>query len=143
MAEYQFRYASRLESEDQMLDDVQAVLELHQIVGGRAWRFTLVVSEAFTNALVHGNDSDPSRLVTLNVRVNELEIVADISDEGTRGLECLARKSKPGDLLAESGRGIGFMERYADRVEYRQSPTGGLVVLLAVGLTETTKASQI
>lgn len=143
MAEYEFSYASRLESEDQMLDDIQAVLELHQIVGGCAWRFTLVVSEAFTNALVHGNNSDPERLVKLKVWVNELEIIADISDEGTGGLDCLARRSKSGELLAESGRGISFMERYADRMEYRQSPSGGLVVSLSVQLTEATKISQL
>ena len=142
MAEYTFSYASRLESEDQMLDDVQAVLELHQIVGGRAWRFTLVVSEAFTNALVHGNASDPERVVGLTIRVNETEISADISDEGACGLDRIAQRIKSGDVLAESGRGIGFMERYADRVDYRESSAGGLVVSLAVRLSDTTKTLQ-
>lgn len=142
MAEYTFKYASRLESEDQMLDDVQAVLELHEIIGARAWRFTLVVSEAFTNALVHGNASDPERLVGVSIRVNESEIVADISDEGACGLDRIAHRLKSGDLLAESGRGIGFMERYADRIDYRESPAGGLVVSVAVRLTETTKTLQ-
>lgn len=142
MAEYTFSYASSLKSEDQMLDDVQAVLELHQIVGARAWRFTLVVSEAFTNALVHGNASDPERLVGLSIRVNETEISADISDEGACGLDRIAQRMTSGDVLAESGRGIGFMERYADRVDYRESPAGGLVVSLAVRLADTTKTLQ-
>jgi anti-sigma regulatory factor (Ser/Thr protein kinase) len=142
MAEYSFTYASRLESEDQMLDDIQAVLELHQIVGARAWRLALVVSEAFTNALVHGNASDPQRLVGLAIKVNESEIVADISDEGACGLDRIAHRIHSGDILAENGRGIGFMERYADRVEYRESPAGGLVVSLTVRLTEASITLQ-
>jgi len=142
MAEYNFSYASRLESEDQMLDDLQSVLELHEIVGGRAWRFSLVVSEAFTNALIHGNASDPERLVSLRIQVNESEITADIVDEGVCGLDRISHRSSSDDLMAESGRGIGFMERYADRVEYRESQRGGLVVSLSVRLTEATKTSQ-
>ncbi len=142
MAEYTFSYASRLETEDQMLDDLQSVLELHEIAGGRAWRFQLIVSEAFTNALVHGNASDPKRLVRMAVRVNESEIVADITDEGVGGLDRIAHRLNTGDPLAESGRGISFMERYADRVDYRESPTGGLVVSLAVRLNEVTKTAK-
>jgi anti-sigma regulatory factor (Ser/Thr protein kinase) len=142
MSEYQFSYASSLESEDEMLDDLQSVLELHEITGGRAWRFTLVVSEAFTNALIHGNGSDPQRLVRVDIRVNETEIVADITDEGAGGLGRISHRLKSGDLMAESGRGITFMERYADRMDYRESQTGGLVVSLAVRLTEATKTTQ-
>ncbi|PWB68643.1 hypothetical protein C3F09_11255 [candidate division GN15 bacterium] len=142
MAEYHFKYASSLDSEDQMLDDLQSVLELHEIAGGRAWRLQLIVSEAFTNALLHGNASDPKRLVRLTVRVNESEIIADITDEGAGGLDRIAHRLNSGDPLAESGRGINFMERYADRVEYRESPTGGLVVSLAVRLNEKTQTAK-
>lgn len=142
MAEYKFSYPSTLESEDQMLDDLQSVLELHEIAGGRAWRFTLIVSEAFTNALIHGNASDPKRLVRLTLQVNEREIIADITDEGVGGVDRISHRLDSGDPLAESGRGISFMERYADRVAYRESPTGGLVVSLAVRLNEAMKTTQ-
>lgn len=96
-------------------------------------------SEAFTNALVHGNDSNPSKQVTIRLAVNENHLSADIIDEGAGGLARL-RSRRPRGLLAEGGRGIDLIERFVDSVEYAEEPHGGLRVSLTMARNKQSRA---
>lgn len=130
--EHVFHYPSTLDSEDQMLDDLHKVLEASKITGDSAWRLTLAVSEAFTNALVHGNGKNPLKTITLRVQVNENSVVADIADEGAGGLVRIQKRQKPSSLMAEGGRGIDLIEHYTDGVTFSESSQGGLTVSITV-----------
>lgn len=139
MATYEFHYASCLESEGRMLDQLEHALAREHVTP-ETWRpFMLAVSEAFTNALVHGNQSDPSKQVTIRLTVNENMLAADIIDEGTGGLARLKGR-KPRGLLAEGGRGIDLIERFVDTVEYVEEPHGGLRVSLSMTRKKQTQA---
>lgn len=139
MATYEFHYSSCLESEGTMLDDLEHTLAAEKVTP-EVWRpFMLAVSEAFTNALVHGNGSDASKQVTIRYAVNENIVSADIIDEGTGGLARL-RARKPRGLLAEGGRGIDLIERYVDTVEYAEESHGGLRVSISMTRTKQTRA---
>ena len=127
MDEYTFEYASVLESETRMLDDLVDVLSSHGVVEGEAQAFMVVVSEAFTNALEHGNRRNPNKIIRLDLRVNEMAVAADITDQGSGGLERIRTHQPPG-LMAENGRGLDLIRHYATECAFRESESGGLVV---------------
>ncbi|MBI5267140.1 MAG: ATP-binding protein [candidate division Zixibacteria bacterium] len=124
-------YPSVKESGDRFLDDLALFLEPLGLEQHQFHYLTLSLSEAFTNALVHGNKLDETKLVTVRLTVNDLEISADIIDQGRGGLEAVRTRPRP-ELLAESGRGVDFMERYCASVEFMEDADGGLTVRLRV-----------
>lgn len=131
MASYDLTYRSVPESETAMENDLSRLLSEHGVEAGAAYRITLAVSEAFTNALVHGNQQDPDKLIKVHFEINESSIRADIVDEGRGGLGEI-RDRRPPELLGEHGRGIDLIEHYGDSVTFAELHTGGLKVSVAV-----------
>ena len=124
-------YSTIPESEGQFLDDLESFLSLVEMDQDQFHYLTLSLSEAFTNAMVHGNKWDKSKSVMVQVSVNDMEVSADITDQGRGGLAAVMNRRRP-ELLAESGRGVDFMQRYCASVEFAESPGGGLTVRLRV-----------
>ncbi len=135
MAHYAFTYFSVTDSEEQLLDDLAKVLETGGVSQNVQRGFLLAVCEAFTNALLHGNKSNPERLISVVLDVNELAISADITDEGKGGLERIRNRKHRG-LLAEGGRGIGLIEHFADSVNFAETEKGGLKVTISISRAE-------
>lgn len=127
MATYEFEYISVAESEGQMMDDLTDVLGRHRLPPDIAQPVMLAVSEAFTNALTHGNRYDAGKVIRIELSVNENRLIADITDQGHGGLSRVAAHRPPGPM-AESGRGISLIRHYSNRVELTETPTGGLHV---------------
>ena len=132
MHEHTFEYPSVLESEDRMLDDLAAVLHSHRVADHEAQAFMVVVSEAFTNALVHGNQQNANKIIRVDLRVNETTVAADITDQGSGGLERVKAHQPPG-LMAENGRGLHLIRHYATECAFRESESGGLIVSVHLG----------
>lgn len=141
MARYEFTYLSVAESEGRMMDDLIAVLDRHPIPPELRQPIMLTVSEAFTNALTHGNRYDSSKEIMIELSVNELQVSADIRDQGSGGISRVAAHQPP-DLMSESGRGIGLIRHYADRVELAETPAGGLHVHIEFDLKKKQVSSQ-
>lgn len=131
MAEYDLTYRSVPESEAFMENDLSRLLEKHEVDPEAGYRITLAVSEAFTNALIHGNRRDPEKHIKIHLEINEIAISADIVDEGRGGLGEI-KDRKPPELLGEHGRGIDLIEHYGDSVAFTELDTGGLKVSVAV-----------
>ncbi len=127
METYTLIYPSAPESEAAMLDALEDLIRREGIEKQLAFNFMLAVSEAFTNALVHGNGLDASKQITIRVRVTDSDLAADIIDEGQRGLEAI-RDRRPVDELSENGRGIGLITHYAHQADFAETATGGLKV---------------
>jgi len=88
----------------------------------------LAVSEAFTNALEHGNTFDPDKTIEISIGINNEVVTADIIDEGTADVE-IVNMRKPSDSLQEGGRGVDLMKSIADLIEIkRNTGTTGLRV---------------
>lgn len=91
------------------------------------------VSEAVTNAIIHGYDNDPSREVAIEVLIERDTVSIVISDEGS-GIEDveLARQplytSKP--ELERSGMGFTIMENFMDHFEVSSRVSGGTRVAM-------------
>ncbi|RJE89984.1 anti-sigma F factor [Paenibacillus sp. 1011MAR3C5] len=86
------------------------------------------VSEAVTNAIIHGYENDETQMVDIEAIIDRDMVSIVISDRG-RGIEDveLARQplytSKP--ELERSGMGFTIMENFMDRFEVSSSMGGG------------------
>lgn len=130
MSTQSFKYPSELASEDPMYQDVASFLEMHEIEGKLKNDIKLAVSEAFTNAMLHGNKLDSSKNVEINITINEQFITADIIDEGSGDPQSLLALKDP-DLWQDRGRGVILMEKIADRVSFSKDHlSGGLLCTL-------------
>ncbi len=83
-------------------------------------KLMLVLSEAVTNGMLHGNKLDKSKKVVTEAAVEpESKITITVTDEGEGFVpdevpDPLAEEN----LLKTSGRGVYLMKEYADEVEY-------------------------
>ena len=91
----------------------------------------LAVTEAATNAIIHANKCDPSKLVKIHARINDSKLIIKIKDEG-KGFDPskLPDPTEPENLLKDSGRGVYLMKVYMDDVKYNITPTGLETVLI-------------
>ncbi len=91
----------------------------------------LSITEATTNAIIHGNKSDESKMVTIDVRKEEDKVVIKVKDQG-KGFEPgkVPDPTEPENLLKDSGRGIYLMRVYMDDVRYNITPQGTEITLV-------------
>ncbi|MFQ5498231.1 MAG: ATP-binding protein [Candidatus Zixiibacteriota bacterium] len=125
MALHQLTFQSVLESEDSMLDSLAEILVPLGLDSRLQYAVMLAISEAFTNALQHGNHFDPRGKIIIRLDINEERILADIMDEGTGGLGKISRHRNE-DLLSDHGRGIELIKHYAAGVTFAETESGGL-----------------
>jgi serine/threonine-protein kinase RsbW len=88
----------------------------------------LACDEAITNAIVHGNGSDPERKVSIQIYVSQNRFRIRVRDEGA-GFD-ISKVSDPTEgeaLMRASGRGVYLMRNIMDLVEFKD---GGRVVEL-------------
>lgn len=88
----------------------------------------LALEEAMTNAVRHGNRSDPSKRVHVRytVTVDRIEIL--VKDEGPGFMpDLVPDPTLPENIDRPNGRGIMLMRAYLDEVEYCE---GGRAVRL-------------
>ena len=136
----EFCFPSCLESEAVMLEALSRLLDDNAVVGKERHRFLLAVSEAFNNALVHGNKGRPEAQIRVIIEINRLDLTADITDQGTGGPAVL-EPSAAVSPLAENGRGLTIMRHCASSLAFGQADDGGLKVSIRVdrpGKLETT-----
>lgn len=80
----------------------------------------LALEEALTNAVKHGNASDPSKPVTVRYAVTPQQAVVIVRDEGTGfNPDAVPDCTRPERVCVPSGRGIMLMKAYMDEVCYR------------------------
>jgi len=92
-----------------------------------------VVSEAVTNAIIHGYENDPNGVVYIHVSVEDSLIDMTIKDVGLGIVDVEEARqplftTKPD--LERSGMGFTIMENFMDEVEIRTQPGRGTEVKL-------------
>ena len=122
-----FVYCSNLAAESKMFADLEVAFSRFQIDGRLEHDIKLCISEAFSNALTHGNGMDPSKRVILTLYVNAKELRADIQDEGQGAAIKIEGRLKP-EEMDESGRGVDLIQRIASRVTMEEAAVGGLLL---------------
>jgi serine/threonine-protein kinase RsbW len=111
-----------------VLDDVLESLGVGDDT--RHW-VELSVREAVANAIKHGNQQDPEKKVEVGVGLDEEELVITVADHGhgfdpTHVRDPLA----PENRFATDGRGIFYMRKFMDSVDYSFAPDGGTVLTM-------------
>lgn len=85
----------------------------------------LAFEEAMTNAIMHGNRSDPRKKVHLKCRIREDEVQISIRDEGAGfNPEKVPDPRHPDNILIPSGRGILLIRHIMSSVEFLPDGTG-------------------
>jgi serine/threonine-protein kinase RsbW len=91
----------------------------------------MAVREAAVNAVLHGNDYDPDKQITVTFENNGKDLVIKISDQG-KGLDpdTLPDPLAPDNLLRGTGRGIFLIRSFMDEVHFRQLHPGTELTLV-------------
>ena len=115
------RFSSFLEYIDEVCKTVTQFLESgHKEVVPHLFAIHLVMREGLTNAVRHGNKSDPDKLVEFQLKINRgKSICLEIADQG-EGFDW--KKQQLSGLPEDTthGRGILIMESYFTRYSYNQ-----------------------
>jgi len=101
--------------------------------GARQLMLNLAVAltEALSNAILRGNQDDPSKHVHVTARVDRVRLIIDVLDEG-QGFDldiCTLDPTTPDNVDREDGRGLFLMRKLMDRVERFDDERGNLVRL--------------
>ena len=91
----------------------------------------LAVTEATTNAMIHGNKCDETKSVKISAKVENNNLVIAVKDEG-HGFDpgVVPDPTKPENLLKDSGRGLYLMRIYMDELKYNVTPSGTETILV-------------
>ena len=90
----------------------KCILDLHDCFAAE-----LLLREALTNAVVHGSQASPERLVRCGLRMRGNRLLIAIEDGGN-GFDWRAIRFREADLSACSGRGMQILRTYATRVRF-------------------------
>ncbi len=110
---------------ERLIDDIKT---RHNISEDSFGNMLVAVTEAVTNAIYHGNKSDPKKYIEIKYKLEQDKIKFYISDEGP-GFDYynLPDPTAPENLEKPSGRGIFLMKHLADQIIF--SRNGSLVEL--------------
>ena len=91
----------------------------------------IALREAVTNAIKHGNALDPEKKVHVRLAVGSGALEITVEDEG-KGFDPAAVEDPlaPDNLLKTEGRGIFYMRKFMDKIEYDFGAGGGTKVRL-------------
>ena len=91
----------------------------------------LAITEATTNAIVHANKCDLSKLVSVDAHIEDSKLIIKVKDEG-KGFDPtkIPNPTEPENLLKDSGRGVYLMRVYMDEVKYNITTTGTETILI-------------
>ena len=90
----------------------------------------LAVTEATTNAIIHANKSDKTKLVKVDVNISNSKLIVKVIDEG-KGFNpsSIPDPTHPENLLKDSGRGVYLMRVYMDGLDYNVTESGTETIL--------------
>ncbi|WP_158269742.1 ATP-binding protein [Desulfonatronum sp. SC1] len=110
---------SNLAEVDQVCHLVQGLLQ-DKLSTEDHFMILLCLREALTNAVIHGNRSDPEKTVTCTVAIQPELFEIVIQDQGT-GFAWQNQKWELPPPTSESGRGLAIMRSYFEEIEFNKS----------------------
>ena len=107
---------------------VEDVCELYNINEDNYGNILVALTEAVNNAIYHGNQADPKKLIDIFFRTKKDAISFIIKDQG-KGFDYneLPDPTDPNYIDKPNGRGVFLMRNLADKVEFEEK--GSKVVL--------------
>ena len=94
-----------------------------------AFGIDMAVREAVTNAVLHGNRLDETKVVEIALIISTVACEITVRDRGLGfDPESVPDPTDSQNVLKTSGRGIFFMRNFMDEVTWSRHPEGGTVV---------------
>lgn len=125
----ELKFPSRIESIDQAAGAAAETATRYGFGEEALFGIDMAVREAVTNAVLHGNQQDETKVVEVGFAFSASELTITVRDRG-EGFDP-ATVPDPTDaqnLLKASGRGLLFMRNFMDDVCWECHPEGGTVV---------------
>jgi|ERR1035437_1256704 serine/threonine-protein kinase RsbW len=98
------------------IDETTAVIGISQDNYGK---ILVCAMEAVNNAILHGNHSNPGKVVDIVITYKSKELHITVTDEGPGFRpETVPDPTTPENIEALNGRGIYLMSHLADKIEY-------------------------
>jgi len=129
------RLSFRLSSTMESVGEVEAAADRMAAEAGldedQRFHITMAVREAAVNAVLHGNEYDPSREIAVGIENTGKDLVFTIADQG-RGFvpEEVPDPLAEENLLRGTGRGIFLIRSLMDEVHFRQLHPGTEMTLV-------------
>ena len=104
-----------------LIKEVMEAVRTNQWDDKDAFAIELALEESLTNAVKHGNDSDPSKNVGFVCKLNPDKLYVRVEDEGS-GFDphSLADPREPENQMVASGRGILLIKHFVTNVEWNE-----------------------
>lgn len=117
-----------IELVEAVLDETLEPLPIDEETG---YWMGIALREALTNAIKHGNGLDPEKKVDVCLAVGESGIDITVEDQG-EGFDpgAVADPLAPDNLLKTGGRGVFYMRKFMDKIDYDFGADGGTKVRL-------------
>jgi serine/threonine-protein kinase RsbW len=101
---------------EKVIDEVTSDMGISQENYGKILVSTL---EAVNNAILHGNNSNPEKIVSVGITYNSKNLKIKVRDEGTGfSPEMVPDPTTPENIESLNGRGVYLMSKLADKIEY-------------------------
>ena len=126
-----FSLSSNMESVSEVEAAADKLAEQAGLDEDERFRLGMAVREAAVNAVLHGNEYDPSKQITVGLENTGESLVISIADQG-KGLDpdSLPDPLAPENLLRGTGRGIFLIRSFMDEVHFRQLHPGTELTLI-------------
>jgi serine/threonine-protein kinase RsbW len=100
------------------IDEATTVIGISQDNYGK---ILVSVMEAVNNAILHGNHSNPEKMVDIEIYFKSNELTISVTDEGPGFRpETVPDPTTPENIEALNGRGIYLMSHLADKIQYTE-----------------------
>ena len=116
--------ASEFQSLEEIVDKTEAFLQryLNPLNEDFKYRILLLVSEAVTNAIKHGNKLDAGKKVRIDLTLNPEWLECCVEDEGNGFVRDVVKDPlRDENLLHDGGRGLFLLETMADTILYENA----------------------
>jgi stage II sporulation protein AB (anti-sigma F factor) len=128
------QFASRSENESFARVTVAAFVSQLDPLMNELTDIKTVVSEAVTNAIIHGYDNQPNQVITITAAINGETVTITVEDNGM-GIADLEQARQPlytsKPELERSGMGFTIMENFMDQVEIITGVGKGTIVKMS------------
>ena len=127
---YRLTLKSTYEESERIPDFVTDLQSKSSLTEDESSTLMLLLSEAVTNAIEHGNQNDEGKNVKVHIDINDKSITSVVSDEG-EGFDPSTLKDplKEENLLDVGGRGIFLIRELSDSFDFED---GGRTVRFTI-----------
>ena len=95
------------------------------------YNILIAVTEAVNNAIIHGNQNDPDKSITVKINITEYEISLTVIDNGEGfNPDEIEDPRKPENLLKTNGRGVFLIKSLSHKMTYNKTSYGNELTML-------------